>query len=328
MAPRILVVGAGGVGGYFGAKLASQEAVTFLNRQGEHLSAMQATGLAVTDKDGTTLEVLPEQAVFTDTIDDSDPFDVVIFSMKMMDFTAEMIDTIKAKLARDALVFSLQNGVEATMQLADVLGEHVIASQCYLSSFKTAPGKIQCTAAQPTIVMFGERRQSAAFAASGESSISKRCSGLKEIFERAGLPADVPADADQAMWRKFVLSSVYPLMALGRLPFPVGCLVPETKAVLRQAMLETIAVARAYGVALQDEEADSILERISHVPVHVTCSTLKDVEAGKPSEFDALGGAVIRLGQSASPAVLTPTHNLTVALLLPAELRARGELKY
>jgi len=333
MGLRVLVVGAGGVGGFIGGKLAATEQVTFLCREGEHLSALQANGLEVTDTvgaeadEGTVTTIPPPQATFTSLLDGAELFDVVMVTTKLADFGSAMISSIKSVIRDDSVVFSLQNGIEATLQLAAELGERVLAAQCYLISFKVGPGKIKCMARQPKPIMFGERRASSAFAEAGGCSATPRCKALSEAFERNGLPVDVPVDADLTMWKKFVLSSVYPFLALGRLPFAVGFGVPETRGVLVAAMEETMSVARGYGVEL-DGTVEEFAERLQRIPKSSTCSTMRDVVDGKPSEADGLSGAVVRLGQALLPPVATPSHALVLALLLPGEKRARGEIDY
>ena len=138
---KFLLVGAGGVGGLFGAKLAAaSHDVTFLCRKGEHLTAMQVGGLELTDQkdDGKVTTVLPRSpgdtppsgvcATFTDTLEGQDEsFDVVIVTTKLHDFGSELLASVSRVLRSDGLVFSLQNGVEATLNLASRLGERVLA---------------------------------------------------------------------------------------------------------------------------------------------------------------------------------------------------------
>ena len=93
-------------------------------------------------------------------------------------------------------------------------------------------------------------------------------------------------------------------------------------------MQETVAVANAHGVGMEAGVAEEWCQMIAGTPPSMTCSTHKDVAAGKPSEVDGLSGAVIRLAKAATPPVPTPTHALAWALLLPGEKRARGELVY
>lgn len=338
---KFLLVGAGGVGGLFGAKLAAaSHDVTFLCRKGEHLTAMQVGGLELTDQkdDGKVTTVLPRSpgdtppsgvcATFTDTLEGEDEsFDVVIVTTKLHDFGSELLASVSRVLRSDGLVFSLQNGVEATLNLASRLGERVLAAQCYVISFKSGAGKVTCTTRQPQPIAFGERRGSAAFAASGGSA-SARCAALAEAFEGCGLPASVPDDADAVIWKKFVLSSVYPVFALGRMPFSVGFNDPQACPVLERAMAETVAVAAAHGVVLDPKTVPELVGHLRQLPVAATCSTMRDVAEGKPSEVDGLSGAVIRLGRAVTPAVPTPTHELVCALLSPGERKARGELEY
>ena len=93
-------------------------------------------------------------------------------------------------------------------------------------------------------------------------------------------------------------------------------------------MEETVAVARAYGIELDEGTAKGYSQMLSATPVTATCSTMRDVVDGKPSETDGLSGAVIRMGQAATPPVPTPSHAIVCALLMPGEKKARGELTY
>ena len=119
---------------------------------------------------------------------------------------------------------------------------------------------------------------------------------------------------DVTAWKKFVLSSTYGIFACARTPFKIGLGVPETRALIVAAMKETMAVAAVYGVQLDQGLPDEYVSSLSTLPVSATCSTMRDVLAGKPSEMDGLVGAVLRLADAASEPVPVPTHRRRLSL--------------
>lgn len=310
---RIAVFGVGGVGGYFGGRLArAGEEVTFIAR-GEHLRALQTRGLRVESIRG---DFAVEPASATDRPEEVGPVEAVLVCVKAWQ-VPEAAQAIRPMVGPETCVVPLQNGVDAPEQLAAALGEQaVMGGLCHIVSFVAAPGHIRHTGIDPSIA-FGEL----------DGRPSRRAERLRAAFERAGVKAEIPADIRLAMWRKFLfISALSGVGAVTRAPVGVTRALPETRRLLQQAMEEVVAVARARGVHLPQEAQAETLDFIDGLPAEATASMQRDIIAGRLSELASQNGAVVRLGEELG--VPTPLHAFIYASLLPQELRARGEIRF
>lgn len=310
---RIAVFGTGGAGGYFGARLAEAgEEVVFIAR-GEHLQAMQTSGLRVESIKGD-MHIQPAQA-------QADPAqagvaDVVLVGVKTWQVEAAA-RAMGPLLGPETAVLPLQNGVEAPDQLAAILGpEHVLPGLAKIISFIKAPGHLCHTGLEPYL----------AFAESnGESS--ERTERLRQACERAGIVADIPGDIQAALWEKFLF--VVAFGGTGAVTgAPIGILrrLPETRQMLLDAMHEIAAVAAARGISLPDDIVQKTMTFMDGLPEGGTTSLQRDLAEGRPSELEAWNGAVVRLGLDVG--VLTPLHSFIYQSQLPRERRARGRLDF
>jgi 2-dehydropantoate 2-reductase len=311
---RITVFGTGGVGGYFGGRLAQAgEDVVFIAR-GEHLRAMQEHGLRVDSIKGDFV-IQPVQA--TDTPAEVGPVDAVLVCVKAWD-VPDAAQAMRPMVGAETFAVPLENGVEAPDQLAAGLGrEHVLGGLCKIISFIAAPGYIRHAGAEP-YVAFGEL----------DKRPSERVERLRQAFaQAAGVTVEVPEDVQAAMWEKFLfIAAISGVGAVTRAPADIMRSIPETRQLLEQAMVEILAVARARGVDLPDQVIPKTMAFIDNLPVGGTASMQRDIIAGRPSELEYQNGTVVRLGQELG--VPTPTHAFIYASLLPQELRARGEVAF
>ncbi len=310
---RIVVFGAGGVGGYFGGRLAQAgEDVTFIAR-GEHLRAIQTGGLRVDSIKGDFV-VSPAQA--TDDPRQVGTVDVVLVTVKAWQ-VPEVAEAMRPMIGPDTFVVPLENGVEAPQQLAAVLGaEHVLGGLCQISAMIVAPGHIRHVGIEP-YVAFGEL----------DGRPSQRAERLRQAFERAGVKAEIPPDIQVAMWEKFLfIATISGLGAVTRAPAHIFRSLPQTRQLLEQALQEIVAVAQARGINLGQEAVQRRLAFIDSLPEGVTASMQRDIMDGRPSELEAQNGAVVRMGQQLG--VPTPVHAFIYASLLPQELRARGQVQF
>lgn len=320
---RVLVVGCGGVGGVFGGRLSAVAEVVFLCRKGSHFDALSKDGLQLTDGQ----EEVTVKAKYVTSLKGEPAFNLVIITNKIGPEQTAVLNSLEGALAEDGTIFSLQNGVEASIEIGKRFGERALAAQCWVLSQKTGPGKVLCKFRRPQCILFGELRRSEAFAkASGAPSA--RCVALAEVFEKAGLPVDLPPDCELMMWDKFLISSCYSLWAIARAPFNLAHSCAPFGEALRKGMEETRAVGAAYGIVLPDGAVSKYLDGFKDTPPGATCSTLRDFVDGNPTEAEGLSGAVVRLGSKCEPPVPTPTHELVLALMAPMEARARGELSF
>ncbi len=308
---RIAVLGAGGVGGYFGARLAQAgEEVTFIAR-GRHLEAIRAHGLRVESALGD-VTISPARA--TDRPEDVGPVDLVLVAVKTWQ-VPDAAARARPLVGPDTAVLPLENGVEAADQAAAALGrEHVLGGVCQIVSFVAGPGVVRHAGLKPHVEL-GEL----------DRKPSERAERIRAAFARAGVSVRVAPDIHAALWRKLVfIASLSGVGAVTRAPAGVVRAVPDVRRMLEAAMHEVATVARARGVAVPDETVAETLAFVDRLPPEATASMQRDLVEGRPSELEAQNGAVVRLGAAAG--VPTPVHAFLYASLLPAELRARGKL--
>ena len=311
---RIVIFGAGGVGGYFGGRLAQAGVdVTFIAR-GQHLAAIQARGLRVDSLKGDftlpTVQAVADPAAVG-------PVDVIILGVKAWQ-VPNVARALNPMLGPDTFVVPLQNGVEAPAHLAEVIGpERVLGGFCRIVSYVVEPGHINQAGGDP-YVAFGEL----------DNHASERARQLLAVFQQTeGVTAEIPADIQAAMWSKFLsISSWSALGAVTRAPVGVWRSLPETRQLWQQAMQEVLAVARARNIALPPDIIEKSTAYVDNLPAQATASMQRDVLAGRPSELGTLCGGVVRLGQASG--VPTPNHAFIYHTLLPLELKARGEIEF
>ncbi|RMF50011.1 MAG: 2-dehydropantoate 2-reductase [Anaerolineae bacterium] len=306
---KIAIFGTGGVGGYFGARLAQHgHDVTFIAR-GAHLQAIRTQGLHVESPLGDA-HIHPAQA--TDTPAEVGPVDAVLVGVKAWQ-VPEAAQAMRPLVGAHTLVLPLQNGVEAPSQLAEVLGkEHVLGGMCKISSFIAAPGHIRHAGITPYIAL-GEL----------DNRRTPRVEALHAALTGAGIQAEIPQDILVAMWGKLTFIAAFSAVgAVTRLPAGAWRQVPQTRAMLIAAMNEIVRVGQAEGVAVGEKTVQSALSFTDSVPEGATASMQRDIMEGRPSELEAQTGAVVRLGHK--HAVPTPVNDFLYAALLPQEMQARA----
>ena len=299
---RIAEVGAGGVGGGYGAALAHAGAdVTFIAR-GAHLAAMRKDGLRVESQRGNT-HLRPTRA--TDDPASVGPVDVVLFCVKLWDVESAGA-AIKPMVGPDTAVITLQNGVDAHERLIPILGaQAVMPGVANISATIGEPGLIRQTGTVMRMV-FGEP----------DGSRSKRAEAFLAMCEKAGIAGVLSEAIMTELWIKFVLlASNASVMALARLP--VGKLRddPDINAVFAAAYEEAAAVGRASGVALPNDIVERTFAFNRNAPAHLMPSMGIDLLRGNRIELPWLSGKVVELGRKHN--VPTPTHALMYAALKP-----------
>lgn len=310
---RIAVFGTGGVGGYFGGRLAQAgEEVTFIAR-GAHLHALQTQGLRV---DSVLGDFVLHPVRATEDPRQVGVVDTVLVTVKAWQ-VPEVAEALRPLVGPATCVVPLQNGVEAPEQLASVLGvAPVVGGVCGLVSFIAAPGHIRHTAAEPFIKL-GEL----------DNRPSARLESLRQAFVRAGVTVEIPTDIQAALWMKFLfITPCSGIGALTRAPIGIWRSLPETRQMSEQAVRELMAVAHARGIVLSPDALHTTIGLLNSVSPEATVSMQRDIMAGRPSELDAQIGAVVRLGRATG--VTTPLHAFIYGSLLPLELRARGQIQF
>jgi 2-dehydropantoate 2-reductase len=307
---RVAVVGVGGVGGYFGGKLARGGIDTVFIARGATLDALRKRGLRV---DSIAGDFAVEHVTATDDPASIGPVDAILFAVKAWQIP-EAAEKAKPMVGDNTVAVPLENGMEAPDQLARVFGpQHVLGGLCAIVSYAVEPGHVRHAAFDP-FIMFGEL----------DNRRSARVEALRLAFEGAGVHAEVPPDIHRSMWSKFLfISPMSAIGALTRVPIGAWRTIPETREIAVLALREMVAVATARGVSLGDDAVQRTLERYDALAAESTSSLQRDIVKGKPSELDAQVGAVVRMGRHGD--VPTPVCDALYSLLLPQERRARGE---
>lgn len=299
---KIAIMGSGGVGGYFGARLADAgNDVSFIAR-GAHLDAIVSDGLRVISPLGD-VHVAPARA--TNDPAEIGPADIVLFTTKLYD-TEIAGELCKPLIGADTAVISFLNGVDSEDQLSRILGaEHVAGGVARISAEILRPGIIQHHSNFASIE-FGER--------SGDES--GRLRAFLEAAQRADIDAQLRSDIDVAIWQKFImLASFSAITSLTHLAAGPIRSTPETWELLQAAARETESVARALGVGLEEDAVERATKLLSKLPDTMKSSMLMDLENGRRLELEWLSGAVCRLGREAG--VDTPIHRVVLAALMP-----------
>ena len=299
---RIAVVGAGGVGGGFGAALAKAGAdVTFIAR-GAHLAAMKSQGLKIQGGRGET-HLVPTQA--TDNPADVGIVDIVLFCVKLWDVESAG-QHIKPMVGPNTAVIPLQNGIDAAERLTPILGSNaVMGGVAQISASITAPGVIQQVGTFMRMI-FGEL----------DGKRTKRGEDFLALCLKAGFDATLSEQILTDLWMKFILLATNASITAATRQ-PIGKLRddPDIRPMFMAAYQETIDVGRAKGIALPANALDKVVEFNAHAPPTMKASMALDLDRGNRLELPWLGGKVVQLGRELG--VPTPTHTTMYAMLKP-----------
>ena len=292
---RIAVFGTGGVGGYFGGRLAQAgNDVTFIAR-GEHLRAIKASGLRVDSVAGDFV-VFPAKA--TDDVGEVGEVDLVVVGVKAWQ-VPEAAVAMKPLVGPGTTVVPLQNGVEAVSQLVDQLGsENVIGGLCRIVSFVFGPGHIRHAGYNASVII-GEL----------DNRRTDRIVQIEQAFKDAGVEISIAPDIQIALWAKFLFIVSYSgVGAMADAPAGVIRKDPKWRALMRQAMEEIYTLAHARGIELPADSVDTVMAGVDNLSEDATSSMQRDIAAGKPSELASQNGAVVRMARETG--VDVPTHTL------------------
>jgi 2-dehydropantoate 2-reductase len=299
---RIAVVGAGGVGGGFGAALAKAGAdVTFIAR-GAHLAAMQSAGLRIESPRGDT-HLVPTQA--TDDPKTIGKVDFVLFCVKLWDVESAG-EHVKPLVGPNTAVIPLQNGIDAADRLIPILGrDAVMGGVAQISASIIQPGVIRQVGTFMRMI-FGEL----------DGRISQRAKDFLAMCQKAGFEATLSDQILTELWMKFALLATNASMtAVTRQP--IGRLRddPDVRAIFLSAIQEVIEVGRAKNIGLPADALSKVLDFIGHAPPAMKASMALDLERGNRLELPWLSGKVVELGRELG--ISTPTHSMLYALLKP-----------
>lgn len=295
------MMGSGGVGGFFGGRLAKAgHDVTFIAR-GAHLAAMREHGLTIENQPQGDIRV-PGVRV-TDAPASIGPVDLVIFSVKLWDTESAALQ-VKPIVGPETAVLSLQNGVVKDDVMRRVFGDAaVMGGVCYVATHISKPGVIHQTGTMQRIVV-GEY----------DGRRSKRAADLHAAFLSSGVTAELSDDVRRSIWEKYVflvgLSATTTTMRKALGPIRSN---PQTRAFLQDIVREVVAVGRAHGVALPADFADNRMAFGDTLPADMTSSMHHDLEKGNRLEVEWLSGGVVRLG--AEKGIPTPCNRAVCDIL-------------
>jgi 2-dehydropantoate 2-reductase len=281
---KIAVVGTGGLGGYFGGRLAfAGEDVQFIAR-GAHLAALQAHGLRVESVLGDfALSGADTQA----TADPATigPCDIVLFTVKSYDTESAAREILPSLVGPETAVISLQNGIDNEEKLAAIIGPgHVVGGAAYIFAGIAEPGLIRHTGG-PARLVFGEL----------DGRASPRLERFRAACERAGIKAELTEAVQSALWTKYAfICAVAGLTAATRRSIGVIRQTPATWQLFRDVLQEAVDVGRAEGVALPDDLVDRHVAAAEGLAPMLYSSLHDDLVAGRRIELEATLGELVR----------------------------------
>jgi 2-dehydropantoate 2-reductase len=300
---KIGVVGAGGVGGYYGARLASAGADVGLVARGAHLAAIRERGLRVRAGDG----VFTVRLAASDDPEEIGPCDSVLFCVKSYD-TDQAAALLGPLLRPETGVVSLQNGVDNEEKIAARIGpEHVLGGASFILAHIAEPGVVEQVGSVRRVIL-GEL----------DGSRTERVSRLLAELRHAEIDSDIADDIRVVLWDKFAfLCALAGLTAVTRRPIDELLKVPETRELFRQIVHEVSLVARAEGVELADDIVDQKTAFAESLGPDSFSSLHHDLATGRRLELDALHGELTRRG--ARHGIPVPVSEMIYALLRPWE---------
>lgn len=301
---RVTIFGTGGVGGYFGAKMAEAGInVTFIAR-GEHLRAIKEKGLRIIEDEADTL-INPVNIFAPDDKNIPSP-DVIIFAVKLTD-TEEAAIACQKIMHENSFILTLQNGVESVGMIEKVIGQgRVIGGSVYVVSSIIRAGIIK-KSGPANHFEFAEC----------DGRLSRRAKAFEKLCIDANIDARLGDNLPAIIWGKFLLlSATSAITAMTRKSIGFTRKNPEAYSKMTEALDEAIAVSKAHGVNLPADAYENtlhILENVMHDDAKA--SLLVDLEKGKPLELEWLSGAIHRLGEKYN--IPTPVHTEVYETLKP-----------
>ncbi len=305
---NIVVIGAGGVGGYFGGKLAQAGFnVTFVVR-GRTLEAIKINGLQIKSIKGDFV-VHPK---VTDIISEIKNPDIIILGVKSWQVD-EIAVQLKPVITEDTMILPLQNGADNADRLRAILPEeNVLAGLCKIVSKIEAPGVINHFVFEPEIV-FGEYN----------NTMSERIKALKEVFDEAGFNNKISDNIHLDIWKKFLfITTISGIGAITRSVFGMIREDENLRQIVYQTANEIVAVANAKGIALTNDDIEMIIKVIDNLDYNTTASMQRDIMEGRPSELENFNGYIVKTGKELH--ITTPTNAFIYHCLLPIEKKARA----
>lgn len=309
---RVAVMGAGGVGGYFGAVLARAGHQVHLIARGAHLEAIRSHGLRVESTRSGHFTVHPPA---TDDPSQVGPVDLVLFTVKAY-HNGQAIPAIAPLVGPDTAVLTLQNGVDSGEQLARLYGwERVLPGATYIEAAVKGPGVV-VQQGEPCRIVFGAKAGPAL----------PRARRVHQALTGAGVEASLVEDIDRELWGKFVyICGLSGVLSVTRATLVEVLSVPPARSLLLQVMQEVQEVGQALGVSLTPDTAQRAFDLLERHQETTSSSMQRDLLLGRRLEVEALHGTVVRLARQAG--VEAPANGVIYACLKLADELARRRLE-
>ena len=307
---KIMIMGSGAVGSYFGAVLLkSGHDVTFVAR-GLHLEAIRNDGLHIESV------AVGEFSIHPTVVEKPDGFwipELVLFTVKGYD-NEEAVELIQPAVGADTVVLTLQNGVGSGNELAKVFGqERILIGVTYIDALRKMPGTVTETSGRCNIV-FGRE----------DGPNGDRESTIHDTLNVPGIDVALTSEVAKEQWKKMLFIATWSGMTcMTRGYFEEVLSIPATREAALRVMRETESVARALGVELDDDAVAAMMEFVTSIDGKTLSSMYQDLDSGKPLEVNVINGAVSRIGKSLG--VPTPANDLITACLAVPHKRAITE---
>ncbi|MBE9468461.1 MAG: 2-dehydropantoate 2-reductase [Bacteroidetes bacterium] len=306
---KIGIIGTGGVGGYFGARLASSgNQLTFIAR-GKHLEYIKENGLRVKSIKGD-INICPATA--TDRLSELADCELVILGTKAWQIKG-VAKELAGTLNKDAMILPLQNGVLAADELLQSFDKsQIIGGLCMIFSSIESPGVINHMGLDPSIT-FGEI----------DKTINKRTTQLKLLFEKAGISCTLSDDIEAALWRKFILICLSGFGTISNSGYGLIRETPETRQMIIDSLTEVSMIAKAKNINLKNDIVEESLACVDTYPANSMSSLSRDVLSGKRSEIEYQNGTVVKFGKELG--IDTPVNNFVYGFVKLIEKKYRNQ---
>lgn len=310
---HVVVVGAGGVGGYFAGLLAEAGHQVTLLARGETLVAA-ASGIRIEEAGAPSRLITGVRVVAK--LDGVAAADLALVCVKSWQI-AEAAALLEPVIAAHTVVVPVQNGVDSGDRLAAAFGvRRAVGGVCFVVAIRTAPDTFASISVAPSMELGS--------LAGSDGGSADRLADIAAILTGAGVASRVVPDIRRSLWRKLMfISSFGGVSTLSDSPAGEVRSSPRTWALLESALNEVAAVARAVSAGVTDGDIERAVRQVHDMAPEVTSSMQRDIAAGRPSELFDQNGAVVRYGEWLG--VATPVHSVIYGALLPRELRTRGE---
>jgi len=304
---KIAIIGSGGIGGYFGARLVQAgHEVTFLAR-GQHLKIMKEKGLHIKSILG---DFSIKNLKVVNKISEINQPDLIVLCVKAWQIK-DIVRELKEILHAETIVLPLQNGVVTAHELSEVIDrKHILGGFARIISKIEAPGIINHMGAEPTVV-FGEL----------DKSKSERVKQLFELFQVEGINTVMSKDIEADIWKKFIFICVGGLMAVTHTTCGELRELEETRTLMIEMLTEIFMLSKKIGILLDNDIVEKTVSFFDTLPFDSTFSLSRDIWEGKPSEIEYQNGTVVHLAEKYG--VHVPINRFIYYSILPKELKAR-----